>query len=41
MGAHLPGRIAVRVLYFGTSQCKTSLDGGTHIVEIRHHVRAL
>ena len=41
MAAHLPGRIAIRVFHLGTSQSKASLDGSTHIVEVRHHVRTL
>ena len=41
MGTHLPGRIAVGVLHLGTSQREASPNGGTHIVEVGHHIGTL
>ena len=38
---HLPGRIAVAADGLCTGKLKGGLDGGAHIVEVRHHVASL
>ena len=41
VGLHLPGGIAVAAFCLGTGEFEDGLDGGTHIVEVGHHVGAL